>query len=110
VVDGMLLLGADGVVPGLGNVDPAGYVRLWDAAQAGDWARARDEQDRLASLFEIVFQPRGYSGGASGLGAFKTSLQLLGVIGSNVMTTPAPALEGEVVDQIKVILAEAGLL
>ena len=110
VVDGMLLLGADGVVPGLGNVDPAGYVRLWDAAQAGDWAAARDEQDRLAALFEIVFQPRGYSGGASGLGAFKTSLQLLGVIGSNVMTTPAPALEGEVVDQIKVILAEAGLL
>ena len=31
-----LLLGADGAVPGLANVDPAGYRRLWDAAQAGD--------------------------------------------------------------------------
>ena len=38
VVDSVLAMGAHGVVPGLGNVDPAGYVRLWDAAQRGDWA------------------------------------------------------------------------
>ena len=34
------MLGADGAVPGLANVDPAGYVRLWRAARAGDWAGA----------------------------------------------------------------------
>ena len=33
VVDNALMMGAHGVVPGLANVDPAGYVRLWDAAQ-----------------------------------------------------------------------------
>ena len=31
-------MGAHGVVPGLANVDPQGYVRLWDARSGGDWA------------------------------------------------------------------------
>lgn len=35
VVDGAYLGGADGSVPGLANVDPAGYVRQWNAYQAG---------------------------------------------------------------------------
>src|SRR5690606_19525335 len=35
-VDSALALGVDGVVPGLGNVDPAGYVRLFEAATGGD--------------------------------------------------------------------------
>ena len=62
MLDGMFLLGGDGGVPGLANVDPAGYVRLWRAAQAGDWVAARAEQDRLARLFDIVFVPQGRSG------------------------------------------------
>jgi 4-hydroxy-tetrahydrodipicolinate synthase len=41
VVDGAYLAGADGSVPGLANVDPAGYVRLHRAAMAGDWATVR---------------------------------------------------------------------
>lgn len=39
VVDAMMLSGADGSVPGLGNVDPHGYVKLHEAAVRGDWAR-----------------------------------------------------------------------
>ncbi len=50
VVDYALLGGADGCVPGLGNVDPAGYIRLYDAARRGDWAAARREQERLIAL------------------------------------------------------------
>ncbi len=53
-VDCALLAGADGVVPGLGNVDAHGYVRLYEAARAGDWAAARAEQDRLAILFGLT--------------------------------------------------------
>jgi 4-hydroxy-tetrahydrodipicolinate synthase len=33
-VDAAHLAGCDGVVPGIGNVDPAGYVRLYGAARA----------------------------------------------------------------------------
>ncbi|WP_425308519.1 dihydrodipicolinate synthase family protein [Ammonicoccus fulvus] len=110
VVDGMLLLGADGAVPGLANVDPAGYVRLWQAAQASDWVAARAEQDRLARLFDIVFVPRGRSGDAGGIGAFKSALVSLGVLGSATMPAPLAPLSAADASAIEDILAEVGLL
>lgn len=110
MVDGMLLLGADGAVPGLANVDPAGYRRLWDAAQAGDWATARAEQDRLAQLFEIAFVPQGMSGDAGGIGAFKAAMASLGVMESGAMPAPLQPLSAADVARIDEILAEVGLL
>ncbi|WP_073706274.1 dihydrodipicolinate synthase family protein [Glutamicibacter sp. 0426] len=112
VVDGALLGGAHGVVPGLGNVDPAGYRRLFDAAVAGDWAQAAKEQDRLARVFDIVYtpDPSRVSGGAAGLGAFKTALVELGIIGNNTMSTPMESLNAAEAEAIRAILAETGLL
>ena len=110
VVDGAYLAGADGSVPGLGNVDPAGYVRMHRAAQAGDWEQVRAEQDRLAALFEIVFQPTDKVGPAAGVGAFKTALRELGVFSTNSMASPMSPIEGEAVDRIRGILADVGLL
>jgi len=55
VADAALLGGAHGIVPGLANVDPRGYVRLYDHARAGRWQEARFEQDRLIRLFQMVF-------------------------------------------------------
>ncbi|MFT3889450.1 MAG: dihydrodipicolinate synthase family protein [Arachnia sp.] len=109
MVDGMLLLGADGVVPGLANVDPAGYRRLWDAAQAGDWVAARAEQDRLARLFEIAFVPQGRSGDAGGIGAFKAAMALLGIIDSATMPAPLEGLTDADVAAIREILDAVGL-
>ena len=110
VVDGMLLLGADGVVPGLGNVDAAGYVRLWDLAQAGRWGDARREQDRLAELFEIVFQAAGRSGDAAGVGAFKVAAHAQGLIATTVMAHPIEPLADDVAERIVAITRAAGLL
>ncbi|MEE1621587.1 dihydrodipicolinate synthase family protein [Zafaria sp. Z1313] len=112
VVDGALLGGAHGVVPGLGNVDPAGYRRMYDSAVAGDWAAVRDEQDRLADLFTIVYtpDPARVSGGAAGLGAFKTALQVMGVIGSNTMSAPMAALDSSETEAVRAIVARNGLL
>lgn len=107
--DGMALLGADGAVPGLGNVDPAGYVRLWRSAQAGDWAGAAAEQNRLERLFRIVDVPRGRSGDAGGIGAFKAALALLGVIESPTMPHPLGGLDDAETAAIGRILAEVGL-
>lgn len=111
VVDGAYLAGADGCVPGLGNVDPAGYVRMWDAYQARDWEKVREEQDRLAALFEIVFQPIGKVGPAAGVGSFKTALELIGVFSSNLMSHPlAPIDDAPSRDAIRDILQQADLL
>lgn len=111
VVDGALLGGAAGVVPGLGNVDPAGYRKLYDLAKAGDWAGAAAEQNRLARVFDIVYAPGNrVSGGAAGLGAFKTALQLMGIIESNTMSTPMESLNEAEAETIRAILVETGLL
>lgn len=112
VVDGALLGGAHGVVPGLGNVDPSGYVRLWEAAHDGRWADAVREQDRLVRLFKIVeaATPGRVSGGAAGLGGFKTALTLMGVIASNRMSVPMNALDDDETETVRQILREEGLL
>lgn len=111
VVDSALLMGAHGVVPGLGNVDPAGYVRLWDAVQRGDAAAARVEQDRLCRLFEIVWVAAGrVSSGATGVGGFKTAMRNLGIIGTNTMAAPRKSLNDAESERINVILRGVGLL
>ncbi len=111
VVDGAFLAGADGCVPGLGNVDPDGYVRMWKAAQESQWDTVRREQDRLAALFEIVFQPIAKVGPAAGVGSFKTALELMGVFESNLMSAPlAPIDDAPSREAIASILKAADLL
>ncbi|WP_421084387.1 dihydrodipicolinate synthase family protein [Rothia nasimurium] len=111
VCDGAMLSGAAGLVPGLGNVDPAGYKRLYEASIAGDWEAARKEQDRLAQLFNIVFvETPSVSGGAAGLGAFKTALQVMGILESNTMSQPMETLGEAEADRIRSILADVNLI
>ncbi|WP_314175841.1 dihydrodipicolinate synthase family protein [Streptomyces winkii] len=110
VVDGAYLAGADGVVPGLGNVDPDGYVRMHAAFRAGDWAAVRSEQDRLAALMEITRVAAPAAGWGAGVGAFKTALMLQGVIAHNQLPEPFDALGGDDVEAVKAILGTAGLL
>ncbi|MYY03716.1 MULTISPECIES: dihydrodipicolinate synthase family protein [unclassified Streptomyces] len=111
VVDAMMLGGADGSVPGLGNVDPRGYVRLHEAAVRGDWATARAEQDRLVALFDIIraARPGTASATAAGLGAFKTALMLRGVIATNVMSPPMRRLDAEETAAVAACLERAGI-
>ena len=109
VVDGAYLSGADGCVPGLGNVDPEGYVRQWKAAQAKDWEAVRLEQDRLADLMTIV-QVASVQGFGAGIGAFKTALQLLGVFETNEMPRPVAPLSGGNVEHVRGVLQKVGLL
>jgi len=111
VVDNALQMGAHGVVPGLANVDPHGYVRLWNHAQAGDWEAARREQERLCRLFEMVWVslPRT-SAGSAGVGAFKTAMRRLGVIATNTMARPQRTLNAEEAAKIEEIVRAVGLL
>jgi 4-hydroxy-tetrahydrodipicolinate synthase len=112
MVDAILLAGAAGCVPGIGNVDPAGFVRIYDAVKAGDLATARAEQDRLFKLFAITRQANRPEVGptASALGGFKTALNLLGVIATNVPGRPMTRLNDEEVAGVRAALVEAGLL
>ncbi|MFD7158408.1 dihydrodipicolinate synthase family protein [Kribbella sp. NPDC059898] len=110
-VDSSLAFGVDGVVPGLGNVDPAGYVRLFKSAIAGEAAAARDEQDRLFRLFDIIKVPDRFRMGASSsaLGAFKAGLYLLGVIDCPLTAYPCIPLNDTEIEAIRPLLDRAGL-
>jgi 4-hydroxy-tetrahydrodipicolinate synthase len=103
--------GADGIVPGLGNVDPHGYVRLYEAARAGDFAAARAEQRRLVELFRIVeIADRGRVGRMSAaLGGFKAALVARGVIRFGYTVAPLLPLTSAEVDAVATRVAAAGL-
>jgi 4-hydroxy-tetrahydrodipicolinate synthase len=112
VVDSALALGADGAVPGLANVDPHGYVRLYRMCRAGDFEGARAEQERLCALFGMVTvgDPARMGGSSSALGAFKAALHLRGVIDCAVTAEPQVPLSGDEVERVGKFLAAAGLL
>ncbi|MBV2357537.1 dihydrodipicolinate synthase family protein [Streptomyces sp. J2-1] len=112
IADAALALGADGVVPGLGNVDPHGYVRMYRLCRAGDPEGARAEQERLRALFGLVGvgDPARMGGSSSALGAFKAALHLRGVIDCPITAEPQVPLSGNEVALVGKYLAAAGLL
>lgn len=111
MVDTALSMGAHGVVPGIANVDPHGYVRLWNLVQAGKYKEARKEQERLLKLFEIVWISLGRtSAGSAGVGAFKTAMRSLGIIANNTMARPQRSLNQEETAKVDAILRDVGLL
>ncbi|MBS6856963.1 MAG: dihydrodipicolinate synthase family protein [Atopobium sp.] len=110
VVDGALLSGADGSVPGLANVEPEGYVRMWKAAQEGNWAEVKREQDRLNEISHIFDVTSGVQGYGAGVGAFKCALNLMGIFDSDQMPRPVKPLDGQNREAIKQVLIANGLL
>lgn len=111
-VDLELSMGVDGVVPGLGNVDPAGYTRLYRLCRTGDWDAARIEQERLVRLMRIVdVAPVERMGrGSCALGAFKEGLHLRGVIDCARTAEPQIPLNDEEIAAVREKLVTAGLL
>ncbi|MFP5072149.1 dihydrodipicolinate synthase family protein [Pseudonocardia nantongensis] len=111
-VDSALAAGADGVVPGLGNVDPHGYVTLARLVREGAAKAAADEQDRLVDLFGIVDagDPARIGPSSSALGAFKAALALRGIIDFPATMPPQLPLTDHETGHIRTLLGAAGLL
>jgi 4-hydroxy-tetrahydrodipicolinate synthase len=112
VVDCALYFGAEGAVPGLANVDPHGFVALYETCRSGDWAKAREIQERLVRLFDITTcaDPLKKGPSSSGLGGFKTALMLRGVIAHNVMGLPQIPLDAAEVAAVRAVLVREALL
>lgn len=111
-VDYAMFTGCAGVVPGLGNVDPAGYRRLYDASLAEDWNTARSEQSRLTDLYAICSQatPGRVGITASVIGGYKTALREMGIIESNAMARPMKPLNDDESARIRSILERVNLI
>lgn len=109
--DNALHMGAHGLVPGLANVDAAGFTRLAAACAAGDWDAARQEQERLIRLFRIVQVPSRETHGSSAAahGAFKAALWLQGLIDHPDTAHPHTPLTRDDHREIAAILHDCGL-
>jgi 4-hydroxy-tetrahydrodipicolinate synthase len=111
-VDIGLIAGFDGVVPGFGNVDPAGYVRIYNYVKAGDYKAAKFEQERLFKMFELVNvgAPDRMGRASSAIGAFKESIHQLGIIKDPRTAPPQIALNSQEKGAITPYLVRGGLL
>ena len=91
-----LQLGFDGLVPSGGNLYPERWSQLYQAARAGDWAKAGQLQQQLDAIGS-VFQ-RNRTLGQS-LAALKAGLALRGLCGPDMMPplTALPPAEQEAV-------------
>lgn len=104
-----LSFGVQGNVPGLGNVDPEGFVRLYRAVTSGDEQGATREAARIAALAALESAAE-QAGTRTAIAAFKAALVLLGVIDSATMAPPAAALGAKEVTTVHRLLGKAGLL
>lgn len=110
-VDLAYLAGVDGVVPGLGNVDPWSYVELARLCTQGEWEEAAVLQTRISRLFGIATtgDPARMGGSSAGLGGFKAALAHLGVFTSGRMAPPHQPLDDAELATIARIIDDAEL-
>jgi 4-hydroxy-tetrahydrodipicolinate synthase len=82
--------GADGIVPGIGNLCPEHFVELYSAYQAGDRVAAERAQDSILAMTKVFGIGAKYGIGrhASELGGLKHVLFSDGVIASPRLSIP----------------------
>lgn len=103
--DAAILQGARGMIVGVANIDPHGFVRVYDAAIKGDWEAARAEQERLHALRLITKIASDRIGGFSAtLGAFKAAQVLRGIIDHDGLQPPLLTLNDAERSQVKAVL------
>lgn len=106
--DSVLLAGAHGVVPGLSNVAPNGFVALYNAYLAGNQSEMSAIQSRLTKLMEVFIKPDGSIEIGRAIGAMKVALHLQQVIDTTVTSRPFPQLSPTEIDRIRNIINESG--
>jgi 4-hydroxy-2-oxoglutarate aldolase len=97
-----LVVGASGGILAVANIAPAECCAVWRLAQAGQWGEAREVAARLAPLASGI-------SGRYGIGGLKAALELLGGYGGPTRP-PLPVPDGDGVEEIREVLATAGLL
>ena len=110
LVDTVLLMGSDGAVPGLANVDSASFVQLYDHWQAGRLTEAVAIQNKLVRLFDVFAAPDGTIRSGLAIGGMKTAMKLRGIIASNRLCKPFLPVTPEQEARVRGILEEHGLL
>jgi 4-hydroxy-2-oxoglutarate aldolase len=97
-----LAIGAAGGILALGNISAREWCEVYALARAGRWEEARQVAARLMPV------DRGIAG-RYGIGGLKAALDLLGFYGGPCRP-PLGTPDGDAIEEIKEVLATAGLL
>ena len=95
-------IGARGVISVVSNVDPARMAQMWDAAAAGNWARARELHYQLRVLNHLLFVEPSPA-------PTKACLHLMGRIGPE-LRPPIYPVTAALAEQLRAELVGLGLL
>lgn len=112
IVDACLQMGAHGSVPGLANIFPKEYVRIYDLACAHDWVGAAAIQETMLNcFFEIITQgDPGYSASSAALGGFKTGLKIKGAITTSRVGAPLHSFGQDEETRVAEVMRRHGLI
>jgi 4-hydroxy-tetrahydrodipicolinate synthase len=105
-----LTAGADGIVPGIGNVCPDLFVALYAAHRSDDRERLRQLQEQIDVMAGIlaVGQAHGLGRHASELGALKHLLHRDGTIETPRVSVPLEPFPAAAAAQVEAIAASVG--
>jgi 4-hydroxy-tetrahydrodipicolinate synthase len=98
-----LILGASGVVTGLGNVWIEPYVEMFRAAEVGDFRRAQEFQKKINRLYKVL-----QVAGDRNIPAIKAATFFLGRC-EKWLKPPLLPLNDEGLSRVKKVLADLGL-
>ena len=110
LADAAVMMGAHGCVPTWGNVIPATFAQVYERARAGDWIAASALQSdavRAADLLD-AWGPDSVFG--TFLGAAKTALYLLGILGSPTSGAPYSEATPEQTERVRKAMSELAVL
>jgi 4-hydroxy-tetrahydrodipicolinate synthase len=95
-------IGARGVISVVSNIVPRRMAEMWDAATAGNWARARELHFSIHALNVLLFAESSPS-------PTKAALALMGRCGPEVRLPMCPVTEG-LLERLRAQLKTEGLL
>ena len=99
-----LILGAQGLVTGLGNVWIAPYVEIYKEAKRGNISRVNEFQDKIDKLYGIIRVT-----GGKGIPSIKAAASLLSR-SKKWMLTPSLTLDDGEIELVKQVLNELELV
>ena len=102
-------VGADGVIPAIGNLVPAIVSGAWEAGEAGDEESARKHNAKLMAASKIHSLAKGGGPNAARLAGMKSALKIMGILDHDTMTMPLRPLTEEEKQPIPGILKDLGL-
>lgn len=110
LIDAAVLAGADGAIPSVANAFPALCTAVYDAATAGEYARASRLQTAIVDVESASGTLRHGSRNAQVLGVVKGVLAARGIIDHRGLTAPLRTPDPEEWERVRSLLPEgAGL-